>query len=149
MGKISKMAQQRMVRFGQKQMKLDELTQPGWEHAADYFSERDTSYGTSDLRVPAVVKPQTDDDAAAPAPTTCGELFECLGVVPGILQMPQGTSRPGSSHIWLASGKPKSSTSISGLAPPAVIGSSLIQNAKPVELVSFDPCIQPPQLIIL
>jgi len=37
MGKISKTVQQHMHRFRQKQMKLDELTQPGWGDAADYF----------------------------------------------------------------------------------------------------------------
>jgi hypothetical protein len=41
MGTITKTVQQRMERFPQKQMKLDELTLPGWEDAADYFSERD------------------------------------------------------------------------------------------------------------
>jgi len=35
MGKITKTVQQRMERFRQKPMKLDELTQPGWEDAAD------------------------------------------------------------------------------------------------------------------
>jgi hypothetical protein len=39
MGTISKMVQQRMESFRQKQMKLDELTQPRWEDAADYFRE--------------------------------------------------------------------------------------------------------------
>jgi hypothetical protein len=39
MGTITKMVQQRMESFRQKQMKLDELTQPGWENAADYFRE--------------------------------------------------------------------------------------------------------------
>jgi hypothetical protein len=39
MGTITKTVPQRMERFRQKQMKLDELTQPGWEDAADYFGE--------------------------------------------------------------------------------------------------------------
>ena len=39
MGTITKTVQQRMESFRQKQMKLDELTQPGWEDAADYFRE--------------------------------------------------------------------------------------------------------------
>jgi hypothetical protein len=38
-GTISKTVPQRMVRFWQKQMKHDELTQLGWEDAADYFCE--------------------------------------------------------------------------------------------------------------
>jgi len=55
MGTINKTVQQRMESFRQTQMKLDELTQPGWEDAADYFREQDNKYGTSELRVPAVV----------------------------------------------------------------------------------------------
>jgi hypothetical protein len=94
MGTITKTVQQRMERFRQKQMKLDELTQPGWEDAADYFRERDKKYGTTELRVPAVVQPQTMDDAPAPPPATFGELMESLDIVPRISQRPQGTSRP-------------------------------------------------------
>ena len=45
MGTITKTVQQRMERFWQKQMKLNKLTQPGWEDAADYFREQDTKYG--------------------------------------------------------------------------------------------------------
>jgi hypothetical protein len=58
MGKITKTVKQRMESFRQKQMKVDELTQPGWEDAAEYFLERDKKYGTSELRVPAVVQHQ-------------------------------------------------------------------------------------------
>jgi len=57
MGTITKTVQKRMERFRQKQMKLDELTQLGWEDAADYFCERDKKYGTFELGVPAVVQP--------------------------------------------------------------------------------------------
>jgi hypothetical protein len=39
MGAITKTVQQHMERFRQKQMNLDELTQPGWETVADYISE--------------------------------------------------------------------------------------------------------------
>jgi len=92
MGTISETVQQRMESFRQKQMKLDELTQPGWEDAADYFHERDKKYCTAELRVPVVVQPQTDDDTSAPPPTPFGELIERLDIVPGIMQMPQGTS---------------------------------------------------------
>jgi len=56
-------------------MKLDELTQPGWEDAADYFHEQDEKYGTSELRVPAVIQPQTNDDTPAPPLTTFCELM--------------------------------------------------------------------------
>jgi len=58
-----------MARCWQKQLKLDELTQPGWVDAADYFLGRGKKYGTTELRVPAVIKPQMNDNAAAPAPT--------------------------------------------------------------------------------
>jgi len=92
MGTITNTVQQRIERFRQKQMKLHKLTQLGWENAADYLREKDKKYGSSELMVPAVVQPQTDDDASAPAPTTFGERMECLEIVPGISPMPQGTS---------------------------------------------------------
>ena len=38
-GTITKTVQYHMERFRQKQMKFDELTQPGWEDAADHFRE--------------------------------------------------------------------------------------------------------------
>jgi hypothetical protein len=92
MGTITKTVQQRMESFRQKQMKLDELTQPGWDDAANYFRERDKKYSISELRVPAVVQPLTNDDAPAPPPSTFGELMESLDIVPRIAQRPQGTS---------------------------------------------------------
>jgi len=135
------MVQQHLERFRQKQMKLDELTQPGWEDTADYFRERDQKYGTSALRVPAVAKPQTDEVAATPVPTTIGQHLECHDIIPGITQTPQGTSPPGSSSIRLGSWKPQSYTSISDLAPAVEPDSSLRHNEKPVELISFYPGI--------
>jgi len=92
MGTITKTVQQHMESVLQKQMKLDELTQPGSEDTADYFCERDKKYGTCELRVPAVIQQQTNDDIPAPLPTTFGELMESLDIVPGISQRPQGTS---------------------------------------------------------
>jgi len=61
--------------------------------------------------------------------------------------MPQETSRQGSSHTMLGSSKPQSNTCISGLAPAVKPDSSPIESVKPVELVNFHPCIQPPQRI--
>jgi hypothetical protein len=122
-------------------MKLDELTHPGWEDAADYFCERDKKYGTTELRVPAVVQPQTNDDTPAPPPATVGELMESLDIVPRISQRPQGTSRPGSSHIRLGSVKPQSKSCIPGGEPDVEPDSSTLLKAMPVELVSFYPCI--------
>ena len=92
MGTITKMVKQSMERFRHKQMKLNELTQPGWEDAADCFRQRDKKYGMSELRVLAVVQPPTNDDAPAPPPSTFGELMESLDIAPGISQKPQGTS---------------------------------------------------------
>jgi len=141
MGTITKTVQQCMERFRQKQKKLDKVTQPGWEDATDYYRGRDMKYSTSDLRVPAVVQPQTDDDTAAPALPPLGELMECLDIVRGILQMPQGTTQPGRSHMRLGTGKLWSNTRIPGLAPTAEPNSSLSLIAMPVERVSSYPCI--------
>jgi len=139
MGRITKMVQQHLERVPQTQMKLDQLTQPGWEDAVNYFHERDKKYGTSGLQVPAVVQQQTDFDAATPVLTTIGEHLECLDIVPGILQMPQETSRPGSTHIRPSSVKLQSNTSISGLETAAECDTSPLLKAKPVEPVSVYP----------
>ena len=143
MGTISKTVQQRMERFREKQMKLDELTKPGWGDAADYFRERDQRYGTTELKVPAVVKSHSDKDAANPAPSTFGELMESLDIIPGISQMPHGTSRPGSSHLRLGSGRPQSNKRIVSLPPDVEPDSSLSKKTKPIEPVSLYSCIFP------
>jgi len=138
---ITNTVPQRIERFRQKQLHLDELTQPGWEDAAGYFCQRDEKYGTSEMQVPAVVKPHMDDDSSSPALTTFRELMECLDIVPGITQMLQQTSRQRSNHVRLGSGKPQPDMTIPGLAPATELHSSLIRNGKPVELVGFYPCI--------
>jgi len=130
-----------MERFRQKQMKFDELTQPGWEDAADCIPERDKKYGTSELRVPAVVQQRMTDEAPPHPPTTFAELMETLDIVPRILE---GTSRPGSSHIRLGSVKPQPTSSIPSGKPAAEPDSSPLLKAKPVEPVSVYPCIWPP-----
>ena len=84
---ITKMVQQRIERFWQKQMQLDALRQPRWEDAADYFRERNKKYGTSELTVPAILQPPTDDDASATSPTIFEEHMECREIVPGISLM--------------------------------------------------------------
>jgi len=70
MGTISKTVQYCIKRFRQKQMNLDVLTQRGWGDSADYFRQSDKKYGTRELMFPAVVQPQTADDAASSLPTT-------------------------------------------------------------------------------
>jgi len=141
MGTITEMVQQRMERFHQTQMKFDEWNQPGWEYAADYFCDRDKMYGTSKLRVPAVVQQRTNDDAPPHRPTSLAERMESLHIVTGISE---GNSRPGSSHIRLGSVKPQSNSSIPSGDPVAGADSSPSLNAKPVQAVSIYPCIWPP-----
>jgi len=102
----------RMEKFRQKQMKRNELTLPGWEDAAAYFGETEKKYGPSRFSVPAVIQPRTDDDAAPPAPAMFVYLMECLGIVPRLLQMLQGTSQPGSNHTKLGSVGPQLNISI-------------------------------------
>ena len=87
-------------------MTLNELAQPGLDDAADYFRARDKKYGISELRVPAVIQRQMNDDTQARPPPTFGELMESLDIVPRIPQRPQGSSRSGSSHIRLGSVMP-------------------------------------------
>jgi len=146
MGTISKTAEQWMESFREMQMKLDELTQPGWEDSADYVREIHAKYSTSELQHPTFVKPQTDDDVAAPSTTSFGELMECPEIVPVMSWMPQRTSRQGSSNTKLGSGKTESDTGRASLAPAVEHESSPIQNAKTGEPVCFYPCILPPQL---
>ena len=141
MGTISKMLQHRMESFRQKQMRLHQPTQPGWGDTADYFRERDMKYGTTELKVPAVGKPQTDSTAATPSPTTFGEHMQALDIIPGQSQMPKVTSRQGSTQMRLGSKKPQADNHIVLPMPDAVPDSSQIEIAKPVQPVSFYPCI--------
>jgi len=103
MGTISETVQHHLERFWQKQMKLDELTQPGWGDAAEYFHEQDKNHGTTELMVPAVIQPQMENHSTWSGLTTFGELMETLDTIFGISQIPQVTSRPGSSHMRLGS----------------------------------------------
>jgi len=63
MGTCSIVVQHGMECFRQKQMKLDELTQPGWGDAINYFCDRDEKYDTTEITVLAVIELQTEDDA--------------------------------------------------------------------------------------
>ena len=141
MGTITKTVPRRTEMFRQKQMKFDQLTQPGWEDAADYFRERDNKYGTSVSRVEAGVPQRTNDDTPPHPPTTFEEPMESLAIVPGISE---GTSRLGSSHIRLGSVKPQSKSGKASGEPAAMPDSSQLLTAKPVEPVSFYACMGPP-----
>jgi len=120
MGTISEMVQYRMVRFRQNQMKLDEMTQPGWGDTAVYFRDRDKKYGATEMKILAVVQPQTADDAASSVPTTFSEPLETVDSIPRKLQMPQVTSQPGSSHMRLGSQKLQTHKRIPSLPPAAM-----------------------------
>jgi len=149
MGTIFKTAQHRMERFRQKQMKLDEFTPPGWGDAADYFRESDKKYGTTKLKAQAVIQPQTADDAASFVPTTFSVPLVTLDSVPRELQMPQLTSRPASTQMRLGSRKPQMHERIPSLLPAPMPDRLQIQQSKPVEPITFHPCISRPNLITI
>jgi len=137
MGTITKTVQHRMESFRQKQMRLDEFTQPGWGDAANYFRERDMRYGTAELKVPAVVKAQIDPTTATPSPITVGVHMQTSEIVRGKSEMPAMTSRPGSSQMRLGSEKPQSHKFIPVLSLGMATDSIQLQDANPVEPVSF------------
>jgi hypothetical protein len=141
MGTISKTVQHRMESFRQTQLRLDELRKLGWADTSDCFRERDMKYRTTELKVPAVGKPQADSTAATPPPTTFGELMQALDIVPGQSQIPQVMSRQGTSQIRLGSEKPPADNHI--VLPMAAVVPDLspTEIAKPDQPVSFYPCI--------
>jgi len=144
MGSFIKMVQHHKESFRQKQMRPDELTQLGWGDVAEYFQEGDMWYGIAELMVQATVKAQTDTSPDIPFQTTFEELMQTIDIVPGQSQMPQETSRPGSSQMRLVSEKPQSHTVIASLLANVVANSSLIENAMAVEPISFDPRLSRP-----
>jgi hypothetical protein len=133
LGTITKTVQQRMERFWQKHMKSNKSSHPGWDNTPAYYRDRETKYGLSEIRVPAVIQPQTDEDAAASGMTPLGELLECLDIVRGISQMLHGTFRLARSYMSLGSGKLRWNISIPCLAPGSESDWLLILNVKPVE----------------
>jgi hypothetical protein len=88
-------------------MTLDELTQPGCGDAANYFCERYMRYGTAELKVLVVVKPQIGTTTATPSPITVREHIQTPEIVRGQSAMQTVTSQPGSSQIRLGSEKPQ------------------------------------------
>jgi len=98
-------------------------------------------YGTTELKVPAVVKPQTATTAATPSPTTIGELMQVLDIVPGQSQMPQVRSQQGSSQTRLGLEKPQADNHILSLMPDVVPDSSQREIATPVHPMSIYPSV--------
>lgn len=119
MGKLTKTVQKCMQRSRREQIKLDILTHPGWEDAVDHFNGRDLKYSLSELRVPAVVQQQVDNDAATPLQETFHVLMECLETVCGISLRSQGTTCPDNLQVEEGSGKQQSNISICGPEPAA------------------------------
>jgi len=98
-------------------------------------------YGMTELKLPVVVKPQTDTTAATPSPTTFGEPMQVLDIVPGQSQLPQVTSRQGISQTRLRSEQPQADNHIVYLMPNAVHDSSQREIATPVQPMSIHPTV--------
>jgi len=94
-------------------------------------------YQMTELKLPAVGKPQTDMTAATRSLTTFGELMQALDIVPGQSELPQVTSRERSSQIRLGSEKSQADNHIIPPLTDVVSYSSQIEIANPVQLVSF------------
>jgi len=84
---ISKTVPQRMGRFRQKEMYVDELTQPGYGDAAQYFGETAAKYSMPELKVLGLVKLQTDKIGSLSAPTTFAERMESVDIASRISPM--------------------------------------------------------------
>ena len=103
----------------------------------------------TELKVPAVVQPQTADDSASSVPTAFGDPKETLDSLPGKLHMPQVTSQPGSSHMRLGSRTLQTHKRIPSLPPTPLPDWSPIQQSKHVEPVGFNPSMSLPKLITI
>jgi hypothetical protein len=123
-------------------MRLDELTQPGWGDAANHFHESDMRYGTAELKVPAVVKPQIDMTAVTPSPITVGEHVQTTEIARGQSEMAAVTSRPGSSQMRPGLETHESHKFIPVFSLGMATDSRPIPGRNPVEPVSFYPCMK-------
>jgi len=95
----------------------------------------------TELKVPAVVKPQTDMTAATPSPTTFGELMQVLDIVPGQSHMMQVTSQPGCRQMRVGSDQPEADNHLLSLMPDAMPDLSQMENVKPVQPARISPSI--------
>jgi len=92
LGTISTLLLQHMEKSHQKQIKLDECTQPGWGDTVHYFCETDIKFRTTESKVFTVFDPEMEKVVAVPTPTTNSERMESHDIVPGKSQIPPGTS---------------------------------------------------------
>lgn len=74
-------------------------------------------YGTTDLKVWEVVKPQTGMTAPTPSLTTFREFIHTLEIIAEQLHMPQHTSQLGSSPMRMGPEKPQAQSHIAHLMP--------------------------------
>lgn len=144
MGTINDKVQHHLERFRRKQMRLDEVTQPGSGDEVDYTCDCDMKYGTAELRAPGVVEPQMHYVVAVPALTTLGEVIESQDAVPRKTQMPQVASRPGSSHMRPVSRKPQSQECILSLWPDTAPNSLPIKKSNLVNPIRITPAYSLP-----
>jgi hypothetical protein len=93
------------------------------------------------LNHPAVVKPQIHKTAATPSPATVSENTQTIAIIPGQLEMPVVTFRPGSGEMRLGSQQPQSREFIPVLSTGMTTDSMLTQCAKTLQPVSFYPCV--------
>jgi hypothetical protein len=83
-----------MDMFGQTQMRLDELSQPGLKDSGNYFCERDIMFRTAELKVLVVNMYQIGNTAATPSRTIYGGQMQTLEIYNRQLHIPAVTSRP-------------------------------------------------------
>jgi hypothetical protein len=98
-------------------------------------------YGTTGLKVAAVVKFQTDTNAATPSPTTFQKCTQTLEIVCEQAEMLPVTSSLGSIQTRLGLETPQAHTGIASVLAYVVPNPSLMEVAKPVEFISFDQWI--------
>jgi hypothetical protein len=96
-------------------------------------------YGTAQLEVLVVVKPQTDTTVATPFLTTVGVQIPTLDIVQGQSAMAAVTSRAGSIQMRLGPEKQQSHQFILVLWPNGATDSMPIQIAKSFEPICFNP----------
>jgi hypothetical protein len=142
MGTISKTVQYHMQSFWQKLIRLEELTQRACVNAENYFHESDIKYGTAELNLPAVVKPQIDRTAATPSLTTCREHRQNVDIFRGQSQMPPLTTQPGITQMMLRSETPKPQRIIAVLSTVVWTDLMTTHDPKDIEPVTIYPCIR-------
>jgi len=98
-------------------------------------------YVMTELNVPAAGMPQTESTEATPSLTTFWKLLQALHIFLGQSQIPQLTSRQGSTQMRLASEQPLADNHIVLPMPTVVLNLLALDIAMPVLPVCFYPCL--------